>query len=124
MGGFMGSILIIDDSLVEIAIMKDILQPTQHTLTIARDGEEGIEKAKATNPDLILMDVVMPKKNGFQACRELRSDPQFKNTPIILVSSKSQDFDKIWGKQQGATDYLVKPYNPEDLLAIVSKYLG
>jgi len=120
----MGHILIVDDSIVEIEIMKKILGPTKHALTIARDGEDGIEKAKAIRPQLILMDVVMPKKNGFQTCRELRSDPQFKNTPIILVSSKSQDIDKLWGKQQGATDYLVKPYNPEDLLAIVNKYLG
>jgi twitching motility two-component system response regulator PilH len=120
----MGRILIIEDSLVEIEIMKRVLQSTPHTLIIAKDGEDGIEKAKALKPHLILMDVVMPKKNGFQVCRELRKDPQFKNTPIILVSSKDKEFDKVWGKQQGASDYLVKPYNPEDLLAIVNKYLG
>jgi twitching motility two-component system response regulator PilH len=119
----MGRILIVDDSLVEIEIMKRILQPTKHSLTVAMNGEDGIEKAKLTRPQLILMDVVMPKKNGFQACRELRNDPAFKDVPIVLISSKDKDFDKVWGKQQGATEYLVKPYSPENLLAIVSKYL-
>lgn len=119
----MGKILIVDDSLVEIKILESILKNTGHRLTIARNGEEGEATAKAILPDLIFLDVVMPKKNGFQVCRDLRNDPHFKMTPIILLTSKSQDIDRYWGKQQGATEYVTKPYEAEIILEIVKKYV-
>ena len=89
----------------------------------ARNGEEAEQVAKAFRPDLIFLDVVMPKKNGFQVCRDLRLDPLFQTTPIILLTSKSQDSDKFWGKQQGATEYVTKPYQAEQILEILTKYL-
>ena len=119
----MGKILIIDDSLVEIKMLQSILDKTDHQLTTARNGEEGEQIAKKLVPDLIFLDVVMPKKNGFQVCRDLRKQPQFKTTPIIMLTSKSQDTDKFWGKQQGATEYIVKPYEEKQIFEVLEKYL-
>lgn len=119
----MAKILIADDSLVEIKILQGILETSGHQIAIARNGEEAEKVAKLFRPDLIFLDVVMPKKNGFQVCRDLRQDPLFKTTPIILLTSKSQDSDKFWGKQQGATEYVTKPYQAEQILEILTKYL-
>ena len=119
----MAKILIADDSLVEIKILQGILETAGHRLAIARNGEEAEKAAKAFRPDLIFLDVVMPKKNGFQVCRDLRLNPLFQTTPIILLTSKSQDSDKFWGKQQGATEYVTKPYQAEQILEILTKYL-
>ncbi|MBD3305585.1 response regulator [candidate division KSB3 bacterium] len=119
----MSKILIVDDSLVEIKILEEILTKAGHRVIIARNGEEGEKMAHAVLPDLIFLDVVMPKKNGFQVCRTLRHDPAFTTTPIIMLTSKSQDFDKYWGKQQGATEYVTKPYAEPQILEILHKYL-
>lgn len=118
----MAKILIADDSLVEVKILEGILNSTDHNVMVTRDGEEAEEAAHSFLPDLIFLDVVMPKKNGFQVCRDLRHHPTFANTPIILLTSKSQDSDKFWGKHQGATEYVTKPYQPEQILDILAKY--
>ncbi len=119
----MGKILIVDDSLVEIKILEGILSNSGHQIVAARDGEDGEKTARTIKPDLIFLDVIMPKKNGFQVCRDLRNDPMFSKTPIIILTSKSQDIDKYWGKQQGATEYLTKPYREAQILEILAKYL-
>jgi CheY-like chemotaxis protein len=119
----MGKILIADDSLVEIKILESILKTTGHQIIIARNGEEAEQRAKIVQPDLIFLDVIMPKKNGFQVCRDLRQNPLFKTTPIVMLTSKTQDSDKYWGKQQGATEYITKPYQAEKILEILTKYL-
>jgi len=119
----MGKILIADDSLVEIKILESILKTTGHQIIIARNGEEAEQTAKIVQPDLIFLDILMPKKNGFQVCRDLRQNPLFKTTPIVMLTSKTQDSDKYWGKQQGATEYITKPYQAEQILEILTKYL-
>ena len=119
----MGKILIVEDSLVEIKILESILADTGHRIVAERNGEDGENRAKVFLPDLIFLDVVMPKKNGFQVCRDLRKDPRFKTTPIIILTSKSQEIDRFWGKQQGATEYLTKPYEITQILEILGKYL-
>ena len=117
-------ILIVDDSLVEIKILQSFLAETDYLITVARNGEEGEATAKTVAPHLIFLDVVMPKKNGFQVCRDLRKEPQFQQTPIIMLTSKSQDTDKFWGMQQGATDYITKPYEKQQILEILRQYLS
>jgi CheY-like chemotaxis protein len=82
------------------------------------------EKLAAEKPDLIVLDVVMPGRNGFQACRDLKNDDRFKNIPIVLCTSKSGDSDKFWGQQQGANGYVTKPFKAEDLLAAVKRALN
>ena len=91
---------------------------------VATDGEEGVAKAKSELPDLILMDVVMPGLNGFQATRKIHRDPATKDIPVIIVTTKDQDTDREWGMRQGAIDYLVKPVNTEELLAKIKASIG
>ncbi len=119
----MAKILIADDSLAELQIFQATLQPTGHTLVAVMDGEAAEEKVKSEKIDLIILDVIMPKKNGFQVCRDIKSNDQFKNIPIIMVTSKDQESDKFWGMKQGADEYLTKPFKPEDLLKAVKKYI-
>ena len=110
------NILVIDDSPTERFFLADILSKAGYQVTTAENGEEGIAKAKATKPDLILMDVVMPGLNGFQATRTLTRDEETRHIPVIVCTSKGQETDKIWGLRQGAADYVVKPVNREELL--------
>jgi twitching motility two-component system response regulator PilH len=87
------------------------------------DGEAAEEKVRTEKIDLIVLDVLMPKKNGFQVCRDIKSNAQFKNIPVIIVTSKDQASDKFWGMKQGADEYLTKPFKPEDLVKAVKKYI-
>jgi len=119
----MAKILIADDSLAELQIFQATLQPTGHTLVTVMDGEAAEAKVKSEKIDLIILDVIMTKKNGFQVCRDIKSNDQYKNIPIIMVTSKDQESDKFWGMKQGADEYLTKPFKPEDLLKAVKKYI-
>lgn len=119
----MAKILIADDSLAELQIIQAALQPTGHQIVTAMDGEAAEEKVMSEKIDLIILDVVMPKKNGFQVCRDIKSNEKYKNIPIIMVTSKDQESDRFWGMKQGADEYLTKPFKPEDLLKAVKKYI-
>ena len=115
-GEDVATILIVDDSPTEVHVFKKIVEKQGYRTEIARDGQEAIDIAQSTHPDLILMDVVMPVLNGFQATRKLRNDPQTADIPVIMVTTKDQQTDINWGKRQGASEYLVKPVTPADLL--------
>ncbi len=119
----MAKILVADDSLAELQIFQQALQPTGHTIVTVMDGEAAEAKVKSEKIDLIILDVIMPKKNGFQVCRDIKSNEQFKNIPVIMVTSKDQESDKFWGMKQGADEYLTQPFKPEDLLKAVKKYI-
>jgi len=119
----MAKILIADDSLAEIQIFQQALKPMGHTFVTVMDGEAAEEKLKSEKIDLIILDVIMPKKNGFQVCRDIKSSDRLKNIPVIMVNSKDQESDKFWGMKQGADEYLTKPFKPEDLLKAVKKYI-
>jgi twitching motility two-component system response regulator PilH len=110
-------ILIVDDSPTERHVLNDLLTKAGFEVFSSDSGEDAIHKSKQQKPDLILMDVVMPGLNGFQATRAISRDPETKSIPIIICTSKSQETDKIWGLRQGARDYIVKPVNREELLA-------
>ena len=113
-------ILVVDDSPTERHVLVELLTRKGYQVLTAESGEEGIEKAKSEQPDLVLMDVVMPGLNGYQATRTLTRDDSTKHIPVIVCTSKGQDTDKIWGLRQGAQDYMVKPINPEELLAKIA----
>ena len=113
-------ILVVDDSLTSQMWQRMILGQEQYTVVTANDGQEGVERAVSERPDLILMDVVMPGLNGFQATRAISRDPETKSIPVIMCTSKSQETDKIWGLRQGARDYVVKPVDRDELLAKIS----
>jgi twitching motility two-component system response regulator PilH len=110
-------ILIVDDSPTERHVLNDLLTKSGYEVVASDNGEDAILKAKLLKPDLILMDVVMPGLNGFQATRAISRDPETRTIPVILCTSKSQETDKIWGMRQGARDYVIKPINREELLA-------
>ena len=113
-------ILVVVDSPTERHVLVELLTKNGYKVITAENGEEGIEKAKAELPDLVLMDVVMPGLNGYQATRTLTRDEATKHIPVIVCTSKSQETDKIWGLRQGAQDYLVKPVNSEELLSKIA----
>ncbi len=120
----MATILIAEDSQTDIQFIKSVLNETGHKLLVAMDGEETEKIVKSEPLDLIILDVVMPKKNGFQLCREFKKDEKTKNIPIIMLTSKSQESDRMWGTRQGADAYLTKPCKPMELLTTVKKFLG
>lgn len=113
-------ILVVDDSPTERHVLVELLTRKGYQVLTAESGEEGIEKAKSEQPDLVLMDVVMPGLNGYQATRTLTRDDATKHIPVIVCTFKGQETDKIWGLRQGAQDYMVKPINPEELLAKIA----
>lgn len=120
----MAKILIIDDSATESKRFTQLLVKAGHDVITADCGEAGIDKAKAELPDLILMDVVMPGLNGFQATRHLTRHESTQHIPIIMVTTKDQETDKVWGKRQGATAYLTKPVSEPLLYSTIAEILG
>lgn len=113
-------ILIVDDSETERAFLHDILAKKGYDIVLAKSGEEGVEKSKADNPDLIIMDVIMPGLNGFQATRTITRDEATKHIPVIICTTKGQETDKVWGMRQGAVEYLVKPIKEVELLGKIA----
>jgi twitching motility two-component system response regulator PilH len=109
-------ILIVDDSPTEVHVMKQALERHGYKTAVAGDGAEGIRLARQMRPDLIFMDIVMPGVNGYQATRTLSNDPDTRTIPIVMVTSKGQETDRIWGLRQGAVDYMVKPVSMAQLV--------
>ena len=120
----MTHVLIVDDSPTEVHVFKTMLEKNQIKVSVASNGEEGVARAIELKPDCILMDVVMPGKNGFQATRDLSRNPATANIPVIIITTKDQETDKIWGMRQGAKDYIVKPASEADLIERISQVLG
>lgn len=112
----MTRILIVDDSPTETHVIKTMLERHGYETLVAVNGEEGIERAKEEMPDLVLMDIVMPGMNGFQATRKLSKDSVTSSIPIIIVSTKGQETDRVWAMRQGAKDYMTKPVVETELL--------
>jgi twitching motility two-component system response regulator PilH len=109
-------IMVVDDSPTERAFMDNVLKKKGYEVVLVETGEAAIERAKVDKPDLILMDVVMPGLNGFQATRAITRDEATKHIPVIICTTKDQETDKIWGLRQGAKDYVTKPVNEAELL--------
>ena len=118
----MARILIVDDSPSQLMGMKRIVEKLGHEAVTAEDGAAGVEAAKTNLPDLILMDVVMPNLNGFQATRAISKEATTAQIPVVLVTTKDQETDKVWGMRQGAKDYIVKPVDPTELMAKIRAF--
>lgn len=118
------TILLVDDSPTELALMRHALKGRGYRIVSAADGEEALEKILVHKPDLVLLDVILPKKNGFQVCRQLRTTPETTEVKVILVTSKTMDADRFWGLRQGADDYIAKPFSREALSGAVEKLLN
>jgi twitching motility two-component system response regulator PilH len=119
----MARILIVDDSPSQLLGMKRIVEKLGHETVTAEDGASGVEVAKATLPDLILMDVVMPNLNGFQATRAISKEPTTAQIPVVLVTTKDQETDKVWGMRQGAKAYITKPFTENQLIEVINSLL-
>lgn len=119
----MATILIADDTATETALMSGVVKQLGHHVITAVDGETCIAAAKANRPALILLDVVMPKMDGFNACRKLKKDPETANIPIVIISTKNQDSDKFWAERQGANLYITKPFSPSQLTEAVQAFV-
>jgi twitching motility two-component system response regulator PilH len=120
----MTKVLVIDDSPTEVHVLQTLLEKNGYEVVVANSGEEGIVVAKETLPDVVLMDVVMPGMNGFQATRQLSRQEETASTPVIIVTTKDQETDKVWAKRQGAVDYIVKPVQEKALLEHLNKVLS
>jgi len=120
----MAVVLIIDDSPTELHLFQNMLENAGFNTLVADSGEEGLKSARLERPDCILMDVVMPGMNGFQATRQLTKDPMTASIPVIMITTKDQETDKIWGMRQGAVEYLVKPVADKDLVAMINKVMA
>ena len=120
----MARILVVDDSPTEMFRFKEILLKHGYEVLEASNGADGVTLAQAEQPDLILMDVVMPGVNGFQATRHIARAEETKHIPIVIVSTKDQDTDRAWGKRQGAKEYLTKPIDEEELLSVIALHLA
>jgi twitching motility two-component system response regulator PilH len=120
----MARILIVDDSPSQLMGMMRIVEKLGHIGLSAEDGAAGVEAAKVEKPDLILMDVVMPNLNGFQATRAISKEPTTAHIPIVLVTTKDQETDKVWGMRQGAKAYITKPFTEYQLVEVINQLLA
>jgi twitching motility two-component system response regulator PilH len=119
----MAHILIIDDSPTDVKIFSGALERAGHKVTSAGTAEAGIAAAQKDKPDLVLMDVIMPGMNGFQATRTLTRDPATATVPIVMITTKSMETDRVWGLRQGARAFITKPVNEKELLACINDLL-
>ena len=119
----MAHILIIDDSPTDVRVFTTLLERAGHQVAAVSSAEEGIERAKADLPNLVIMDVIMPGMNGFQATRTLTRDPITAKVPIVMITTKSMETDRVWGLRQGARAFITKPVNEKELLACINDLL-
>ncbi|PTX90705.1 response regulator [Opitutus sp. ER46] len=120
----MAKVLVADDSATAVALLQNAVSEAGHVSLVATNGDDAMRLAVAEKPALILLDVVMPKVDGFQVCRRLRKQPETASTPIVIVTSKDQETDKFWGIRQGANDYITKPFEPKALADLIRKHIG
>src|SRR5690606_23389668 len=120
----MTKILIIDDSPTEIHKLRSVLTKNGHDVLVADSGESGVILAKREMPDVVLMDIVMPGMNGFQATRQLTKAKETSHIPVIIVTTKDQETDRLWGTRQGAKAYLTKPVSEKQLLSTIEQVVG
>ena len=119
----MANILIIDDSPTDVRVFTTLLERAGHRVDAVNNAEDGIERVRVTQPDLVIMDVIMPGMNGFQATRTLTRDPATAGVPIVIITTKSMETDRVWGMRQGAKAFITKPVNEKELLACIEELL-
>ncbi|MDM8523357.1 response regulator [Desulfococcaceae bacterium HSG8] len=116
-------ILVVEDSPTNLRLLTELLQSEGYQVITAVDGEECLEKAVSEHPRLIVLDIILPKKNGFQVCRQLKTSPDTEDIRILMLTSKTQDSDRFWGLKQGADGYMTKPFDHDELLKNVAELI-
>ncbi|HYW17982.1 MAG TPA: response regulator [Nodularia sp. (in: cyanobacteria)] len=119
----MSTVLIVEDSIAQREMITDLLKASGLIITHAHDGVEALEAIQTAPPDLVVLDIVMPRMNGYELCRRLKSNPSTQNVPVVMCSSKGEEFDRYWGMRQGADAYIAKPFQPTELVATVKHLL-
>ena len=120
----MVKVLLADDSSTEREMMSSALKSAGFDVTEAKDGDEALDAIKRDSFDCIILDIIMPGKNGYQICRQVKKDENLKDTPVVIVTSKDQESDKFWGKKQVADEYLVKPFEMDEMVKTVKDLLN
>lgn len=119
----MSTVLVVEDSITQLAMISGLLKQNGLKVTVANDGIEALEKIEAMRPDVVLLDIVMPRMNGYECCRRLKSNPKTNQIPVVMCSSKTEEFDRYWGLKQGADAYLAKPFDPIELFSTLKHLL-
>ncbi|MGK7876837.1 MAG: response regulator transcription factor [Xenococcaceae cyanobacterium] len=119
----MSKVLVVEDSVAQRQMILDLLKDSGLKVEEARDGIEALEQIQKFSPDLVVLDIVMPRMNGYEVCRRLKADPKTKNVPVVMCSSKGEEFDRYWGMKQGADAYIAKPFQTIELIGTVKQLL-
>lgn len=119
----MSHVLVVEDSVPQQKMITDLLQNSGISVTVAGDGVEALEQIQGECPDLVVLDIVMPRMNGYEVCRRIKADPKTQNVPVVMCSSKGEEFDRYWGMKQGADAYIAKPFQPTELVGTVKQLL-
>lgn len=121
--GIMSTVLVVEDSVTQREMISDLLRGSGLSVTEASDGVEALEQIQGKRPDLVVLDIVMPRMNGYEVCRRLKADPKTQDVPVVMCSSKGEEFDRYWGMKQGADAYIAKPFQPTELVGTVKQLL-
>ncbi len=118
------TILVADDEPSILLSLEILLKKAGYAVRLARDGEEAMQALEAETPSLLLLDAMMPKRDGFDVCQAIRSDPTYKDLPIIMLTARSRDIEREKGLAMGATDYITKPFSTRDLVGVIRRHLA
>ncbi|MGB2925893.1 MAG: response regulator [Limnothrix sp.] len=119
----MSKILVVEDSMSQREMISELLRNSGLDVEVAGDGVEALENLKLFQPDLIVLDIVMPRMNGYELCRRIKSEPKTQDIPVVMCSSKGEEFDRYWGMKQGADAYIAKPFQPAELIGTIKQLL-
>ena len=119
----MSKVLVVDDSNTLREMISELLKENGLNIDVASNGVEALEKIQGNRPDLVVLDIVMPGMNGYELCRKIKADPKTQSVPVVMCSSKGEEFDRYWGMKQGADAYIAKPFHPKELVGTVKQLL-
>lgn len=119
----MSTVLVVEDSVPQREMITELLRGIGLTVTVASDGMEALEQMQSQRPDMVVLDIVMPRMNGYELCRRIKADPSTQHVPVVMCSSKGEEFDRYWGMKQGADAYIAKPFQPTELVGTVKQLL-
>jgi twitching motility two-component system response regulator PilH len=119
----MTKVLVVEDSPPQREMISSLLKGIGLIVTSAGDGVEALEQIKNSRPDIVVLDIVMPRMNGYELCRRIKLDPKTQEVPVVMCSTKGEEFDRYWGMRQGADAYIAKPFQPQELVGTVKQLL-